>query len=167
LWSINSVCEKVGYPTVVLILSLLTLAIWASAPAKNHCRGSFFQGVSAGFLILPVACLAGAVAAAVIWLIGKIFLLLGYILGIILIPVAWLFMHAILPVLRFLAIPLVWIWESFLRDFLLLIAIPFIWIKNVILAPLFSFLAKYVIKPIGFCLQVSSRSWHVCFRLPL
>jgi hypothetical protein len=152
LWGINSVREQVGYPTVSLILFLLTIALGIAAPAENECRGSFFQGVSAGFLILPVACLAAAVAAAVIWLIGKIFLLLGYILGIVLIPVAWLFTHAILPLLRFLAIPLVWIWETFLRDFLLLIATPFIWIKNVILVPLLSFLAKYVIKPIAFLL---------------
>lgn len=152
LWSVNSVCEQIGYPTVLLIFFLFTLALGIAAPAENECRGSFFQGVSAGFLILPAACIAGAIAAAVIWLIGKIFLLLGYILGIILIPVAWLFTHAILPILRFLAIPLVWIWESFLRDFLLLIATPFIWIKNVILAPLFSFLAKYLIKPIVFLL---------------
>jgi Bacterial SH3 domain len=152
LWSVNSVCEQLAYPTVLLILSLLTLAIGAAAPARNECRGSFFQGVSAGFLLLPVSCLAGALAAAVIWLIGKIFLRLGYVLGIILIPIAWLFTNAILPVLRFLAIPLVWIWDSFLRDFLLLIATPFIWIKNVILAPLFAFLLKYLILPIFFLL---------------
>jgi hypothetical protein len=152
LWSVNRVCEQVGYPKVLLILTCLTLAIGAAAPARNECRRAFFQGVSAGYLLLPVSCLAGIVAALVIWLVSKIFLLVGYILGIILIPIAWLFTHAILPVLRFLATPLIWIWDSFLRDFLLLIATPFIWIKNVILAPLFSFLLRYLIQPLGLLL---------------
>jgi hypothetical protein len=149
LWSINSVCEQISYPTVVLILAILVLAIGAAAPAQGHCRVSFFQGVSAGFLLLPASCIAGAVAVAALWLICKFFSMLFYILGI---PVTWIFIHAILPLLRFLAIPLVWLWNSFLRDFLLLIATPFIWIKNVILVPLFSFLARYVFKPIGLLL---------------
>lgn len=73
LWGVNSVCAQVCYPTVLVILFLLTLAIGVTAPAEHHCRASFFQGASAGFLILPVACLAGAIAAAVIWLISKFF----------------------------------------------------------------------------------------------
>jgi hypothetical protein len=147
LWTINSVCEQVGYPTVLLILILLTIVIGIAAPARNECRGSFFQGVGAGFLLLPASCLAGVIVAFVIWLISKIFFIIGYIFGIIFIPIEWLFTHAILPILRFLATPLIWIWNAFLRDFLLLIATPFIWIKDVILVPLFSFLAKYILLP--------------------
>jgi hypothetical protein len=152
LWSINSVSEQVGYSTVLLIIIALTFGIGIAAPTRNECRSSFFQGVSAGFLLLPAFCLASAVAAFTIWVISKLFLVIGYIINILLIPVVWLFVHAIFPVLRFLAIPLVWIWNAFLRDFLLLIAVPFIWIKNVILVPVFAFLTKYIIIPIALLL---------------
>jgi SH3 domain-containing protein len=170
LWKVNSVTEgKISYLGVVLFLGAVTLGVAAVAPGTNGGRLSFFQGVCTGFLALPLFTIGVGLAALVAYLVFFLFKAIGYVLGLIAIPLVWLFEHIVLPVLRFLAvpfvwlfehivlpvlrfiaIPFVWLWENFLREILLFLAIPFVWLWKVILQPLTGIVFKFIVKPILF-----------------
>lgn len=149
LWEVNSVVEgNLDYSKIVLLLAALGIGIAAVAPSANGCKISFLQGAGTGFLALPILAAAFLLAGIIGYIIVLIVKLVGFILGIIAIPLIWIWEHILSPVLRFLAIPFVWLWENFLRAIIEFISIPFMWLWRVALRPVTAFLTKFVLVPI-------------------
>lgn len=148
IWTINGSYTPVGYPKILLALVVLSVLIGLAVPAAGGGRTSYVQGLGTGFLLFPASACVAVVTVALGWLIIKIFLVIKYILGIIMIPFVWLFTHLVYPVLVFIAKPFVWLWENGLRDLFLWLMTPFIWLWETILAPIAGFLVKYIVRPV-------------------
>lgn len=140
IWEINALLSpRIGLPFLIACLLGFTTTFLLLSWQRVELRLSFLQGLGSGFLALPVTVLAIALLLLVGWVLLQVLKLVGFLLGIVAIPIAWLWEHVVLPLLRLLGTPFVWLWEHWLQELLAPILAGLRWIGEHLIAPIYQF----------------------------
>lgn len=148
-WQVNSITNALDLKRIIILSLALILLHYITFSGKTVFRGSFFKGLLSGFFLFPVTVIAACILYSALWILGKIFQVLGIILSYVVIPFAWLYTHLIFPIFKFIAIPFVWIYKAIILPIVSWIIKPFGWLFNwlweSILLPLLPFFKPILI----------------------
>ena len=139
-WEINGLTRMLDLKAVIVLSAILLALHHLTFKDKSVIKASFSRGLFTGFLFFPFVVCAGGLIFAALWFIGKILIVIGYIITYIAVPITWLWAHLIEPILKFIAIPFIWLWKTLIYPILSFVTGPFAWLWKSVVLPILIFL---------------------------
>lgn len=143
-WEINGLTRMLDLKAVIVLSVILLTLHHLTFKDKSVFKTSFSRGLFTGLFFFPLVVLAGGLVFAAFWIIGKILIVIGYIISYIAVPFIWLWAHLIEPILKFIGIPFIWLWKTLIYPILSFVSKPFAWLLKSVVLPILIFLKPFL-----------------------